>query len=55
MKEQSDKRRSTASEQEVVAAFIIKTEQKKEKEFRDYIRSELGSISAGKRIVLNSK
>jgi len=55
MKDKSDTKKYSASEREKVATFLIESERKKEQEFRDYIRSQLGPVSAGKRIVLNSK
>jgi hypothetical protein len=55
MKDRSEKSTIKASEREVIATFIIKSEQKREKAFRDFVRAEIGSASAGKRIILNSK
>ncbi len=56
MKDKNEKKKSESLESSIIAAtFLIESERKKEKEFKDYIYSELGSVSAGKRIILNSK
>ncbi len=56
MKDKNEKKKSESLESSIIAAtFLIESERRKEKEFKDYIYSELGSVSAGKRIILNSK
>ncbi|HOF59470.1 MAG TPA: hypothetical protein P5222_08695 [Candidatus Cloacimonadota bacterium] len=54
MKEKSVNKNKAVSEKEAVITFIVETEQRKEKEFRESIARQLAPV-AGKRIILNSK
>jgi len=54
MKEEDTNKKKAVSEKEAVITFIVETEQRREREFRESIARQLAPVS-GKRIILNSR
>ncbi len=55
MKKETRQPKNKSREKELVVNYIIKSEQEKGQALKDFVRSQMGSSSSGKKIVLNCK